>query len=294
MSKLKVLVTGATGTQGGGVARQLLADGHHVRALTRNSASPAAEALRKLGAEVVQGNFDEAGSLVAAARGVDTAFAMSTPYVAGTDAERREALALIGALKTAGVGRIVYTSVSDADRNTGIPHFESKVPAEEAVKASGAEWSIVAPVFFMDNITGPGFLPALQSGSWSMPLPADRKLQMIAAADLAKFTALVIEQPGTFNGRRINLASDVVSLNQANEIIGRVTGRRLTYQGISPAVVREQNADFAAMFEWFDKVGYSADIVGLKRDYPSIGWHTFESWAKAQPWDTLLGAPTAS
>lgn len=294
MSKLKVLITGATGTQGGGVARLLLADGHHVRALTRNASSPAADALRKLGAEVVAGNFDDPSSLVAAARGVDTAFAMSTPYVAGPDAERTEALALIEALKTAKVGRIVYTSVSDADRKTGIPHFESKVPAEEAVKASGAAWSIVAPVFFMENLTGPWWLPALQSGTWSMPLPTDRKLQMIAAADLAKFTALVIEQPGAFNGRRINLASDEVSPNEVNGIIGRVTGRALTVQGIPPAALREQNPDFAAMFEWFDKVGYSVDIAGLKRDYPSVGWHTFESWAKAQPWDTLLGAPTAS
>lgn len=294
MSKLKVLITGATGTQGGGVARLLLADGHHVRALTRNASSPAADALRKLGAEVVAGNFDDPSSLVAAARGVDTAFAMSTPYVAGPDAERTEALALIEALKTAKVGRIVYTSVSDADRKTGIPQFESKVPAEEAVKASGAAWSIVAPVFFMENLTGPWWLPALQSGTWSMPLPTDRKLQMIAAADLAKFTALVIEQPGAFNGRRINLASDEVSPNEVNGIIGRVTGRALTVQGIPPAALREQNPDFAAMFEWFDKVGYSVDIAGLKRDYPSVGWHTFESWAKAQPWDTLLGAPTAS
>jgi uncharacterized protein YbjT (DUF2867 family) len=294
MSKLKVLVTGATGTQGGGVARLLLANGHHVRALTRNPASPAATALRDLGAEVVAGNFENPASLVAAARGMDTAFAMSTPYVSGPEAERAEALTLIEALRTARVGRIVYSSVSDADRKTGIPHFESKVPAEEAVKASGAAWSIVAPVFFMENITGPWWLPALQSGTWSMPMPADRKLQMIAAADLAKFTALVIEQPGTFNGRRINLASDEVSPNDVTATIARAANRTLAYQAISPAALREQNADFAAMFEWFDRVGYSADIAGLRRDYPSIGWHTFESWAKAQPWEALLEAPVAS
>jgi uncharacterized protein YbjT (DUF2867 family) len=294
MSKLKVLVTGATGTQGGGVARELLAGGHHVRALTRNPASPAASALRELGAEVVAGNFDEPASLVAAARGMDTAFAMSTPYVSGTNAERTEALTLIETLRMARVGRIVYSSVSDADRKTGIPHFESKVPAEEAVRATGAAWSIVAPVFFMENLTGPWWLPALQSGTWSMPLPADRKLQMIATADLANFTARVIEQPERFNGRRINLASDEVSPKDVTATIARVAGRALAYQGISPAAIREQNADFAAMFEWFDRVGYSADIAALKRDHPSIGWHTFESWAKAQPWDTLLEAPIAS
>lgn len=293
MSKLKVLVTGATGTQGGGVARRLLANGHHVRAVTRNPASPAAEALRALGAEVVGGSFDDAAALTAAGRGMDTAFAMSTPYVSGPDAERREALTLVEALRAAGVGRIVYTSVSDADRATGIPHFDSKVPAEDLVKASGGAWTIVAPVFFMENLVGPWWLPALQSGTWSMPMPAGRKLQMVATADLAAFTTLVIEQPETFGGRRINVASDEVSPDEANAIIARASGRPLTYQGFPPAAMREQNPDFARMFEWFDQVGYSADIAGLKRDYPSVGWHSFEAWAKAQPWETLLGAPAA-
>lgn len=294
MSKLKVLVTGATGMHGGGVARHLLADGHHVRALTRDTASPAAEALRKLGAEVVKGHFGEPASLVAAATGVDTAFAMSTPYVGGPDVERTEALALIEALKTAKVGRIVYSSVSDADRRTGIPHFESKVPAEDAVRASGAAWSIVAPVFYMENLIGPWWLPALQSGSWGMAMPADRKLQMIPTADIAKFSATVIERPEAFNGKRINIASDELSPAEANEILSRVTGRKLAYQGYPTSALREQNADFADMFEWFDKVGYSADIAGLKRDYPAVGWHSFEAWAKAQPWDKLLAVPAAN
>ena len=294
MSKLKVLVTGATGTQGGGVARLLLANGHQVRALTRNPASPAATTLRELGAEVVAGSFGDRASLVAAGRDMDTAFAMSTPFVAGPHAEHMESLALIEALKAAEVGRIVYSSVSDADRKTGIPHFDSKVPAEEALQASGTAWSIVAPAFFMENVTGPWYRAALQAGSWSMPMPADRKLQMVATADLAKFTALVIEQPERFNGRRINLASDEVSPNDMTATIARVTGRPLAYHAISPAAVREQNADVATMFEWFDQVGYSADIAGLKRDHPSIGWHTFESWAKAQPWGALLEVPVAS
>jgi uncharacterized protein YbjT (DUF2867 family) len=294
MSKLKVLVTGATGMHGGGVARQLLADGHHVRALTRDPASPAADALRKLGAEVVGGSYGDSASLAAAATGVDTAFAISTPYVGGPDVERQEALNLIAALKAAKVGRIVYSSVSDADRRTGIPHFESKVPAEEAVRASGLEWSIVGAVFYMDNLIGPWWLPALQSGTWGMAMPADRKLQMIPTTDLGKFSALVVEQPGTFNGRRINVASDEVSPNEVNEILSRVTGRKLTYQGYPTSVLREQNADFADMFDFFNNVGYSADIPALRRDYPSIGWHSFEAWAKAQPWEKLLGVPAAS
>lgn len=294
MSKLKVLVTGATGMHGGGIARHLLANGHHVRALTRDTTTPAAEALRKLGAEVVAGNFGDPASLVAAATGVDTAFAISTPYVAGPEVERKEALTLIEALRTARVPRIVYSSVSDADRHTGIPHFESKVPAEEAVRASGAAWSIVGATFYMENLVGPWWLPALQSGTWGMAMPADRKLQMIPLADLTKFSAMVIEQPERFDGKRINLASDAVSPAEANEILSRVTGRKLVYQGYPTSALREQNPDFAAMFDFFNDVGYTADIEGLRRDYPSVGWHSFEAWAKTLDWNALLGAPATS
>ena len=127
MNKKLVLVTGATGNQGGAVARALLEEGHRVRALTRSLESPKAKKLKERGAELAQGEFDNPASLRQAAEGVDAVFAMGTPFGGGVDVEIKQAKSLLDAAKAAGVTHLVYSSVSDADRKTEIPHFDSQV-----------------------------------------------------------------------------------------------------------------------------------------------------------------------
>src|SRR5437867_10645392 len=124
-SKL-VLVTGATGKQGGAVVEALLTQGHQVRALTRNSASPAAKRLRQQGVEIAVGDFTDHDSLVRAARGVDAVYAMSTPYKQGAEQEIAQGIAITDAAKAAGIGHIVYSSVASANRATGISHFDGE------------------------------------------------------------------------------------------------------------------------------------------------------------------------
>jgi uncharacterized protein YbjT (DUF2867 family) len=121
---LSVLVTGATGQQGGALARLLLKKSHRVRAFTRKPDSPAAQGLRRLGAELAVGSLEDRASIERTARGVDVLFAMSTPYEAGTDAETQQGLTVADAAKAAGVRHLVFTSVASADRNTGITHFQ--------------------------------------------------------------------------------------------------------------------------------------------------------------------------
>ena len=120
---LTVLVTGATGSQGGAVARRLLKRGHRVRAFTRSADSPAARSLTDSGAEVLTGSFDEPDSLVRASRGADAVFAMATPFEAGREAEVRQGRHVFEAAREAGVGHLVYSSVASADQVTRIPHF---------------------------------------------------------------------------------------------------------------------------------------------------------------------------
>ena len=102
-SKLTVLVTGATGKQGGHLVREMLERGHSVRALTRKPESPAAGLLADRGVTIVPGNFDEQASLERAARGVDTVFAMSTPFESGSKTETREGINIVRAAAGAGV-----------------------------------------------------------------------------------------------------------------------------------------------------------------------------------------------
>lgn len=280
-SKL-VLVTGATGKQGGACVEALLNRGHHVRALTRNPASPAANRLRERGVEIAVGDFTDRDSLVRAARGVDAVYAMSTPYEQGAEQEIAQGITITDAAKAAGVAHFVYSSVASADRGTGIEHFDGKYAVEKHIQASGVPYTIVAPVFFMENMLQPWMLSSLRQGKLAMALPAGRSLQQITVADIGAFVAAVIERRDTVFGRRFDIAGDELTGEEAAAILSKVTGREVHYEGFPPDVLRAQSEDMARMFEWFDSTGYAADINRLRRDFPEVTWHTFEEWARKQ------------
>jgi uncharacterized protein YbjT (DUF2867 family) len=282
---LNVLVTGATGKQGGAVARLLMKRGHKVRGLTRKLDSPAAKALEKDGATLAQGSFDDKASLVRAAQGVDAVFAMSTPFEAGMEAETRQGIALAEAAKEAGVKHFVYTSVAGADQNTGIPHFDSKYKVEQHLKQSGLPYTVIAPVFFMENFQGPFGGLDLAGGKVSFPLPANRPLQQISVENIGAFGALVIDRRESFLGKRIDIASDELTGEKLAEIFSGIAGKKVQYQAIPlKALEGQMPEDMLRMFQWFDQVGYHGDVAALRKSYPEVGWHTFEQWARAQRW----------
>jgi uncharacterized protein YbjT (DUF2867 family) len=291
--KLNVLVTGATGKQGGHLVRDLLARGHSVRALARNPQSPAAVALAERGATIVTGDFQDQGSLERAARGVDTVFAMSTPFGTDEKTETREGINVVRAATAVGVTHLVYSSVAGADRATGIPHFDSKFEVEKEVRRSGVPFTIVAPVFFMDNFLADYMAAGLAQGSIALAVPATRRLQQIAVADIAQFAALVIERRAAFLGKRIDIASDELTLATAAEAISEASGRRIEYTALPIDTVRQWSEDQARMLEWFDHVGYDADIVGLRSLYPEVDWHRFTTWAREQDWSAIAHPATA-
>ena len=180
---------------------------------------------------------------------------------------------------------LVYTSVSDADKKTGIPHFDSKYEVEKHIGSIGARATVVAPVYFMEN----AFFTReqLQKGV-STPLRSlrTRKLAQVAVADIAAFAVLALENPDRFAGKRHDIAGDDLSGNDAVEILSRVTGKKFSYFQVPMDMIRQRmGADGAKMYEWFERVGYSVDLAdALKRDFPEVGWHSFEGWAKAQDW----------
>jgi uncharacterized protein YbjT (DUF2867 family) len=291
-SELSVLVTGATGKQGGHLVRELLARGHSVRALTRKPESPAAAALAKQGVTIVPGNFDDEGSLERAARGVDTVFAMSTPFEGGSKTETLEGINLVRAASRARAKHFVYSSVAGADRATGIPHFDSKFEVEKEIRRSGVPFTIIAPVFFMENFLAEWMAAGIAQGSIAIAVPATRRLQQIAVEDIAQFTALVIERRESFVGKRIDIASDELTLTTVAAAISDVLGRQIKYTALPIDAVRQQNEDLARMYEWFDRVGYDADVVGLRELYPEVDWHRFSDWAAEQDW-AAIAVPAA-
>jgi uncharacterized protein YbjT (DUF2867 family) len=289
---LTVLVTGATGKQGGALARLLLKRGHRVLAFVRSPDSPAARELAERHAELVTGDFDDPESLEHAMQGVDAVFAMATPFKGGgLEGEVRHGRHLIDAAKIARVRHFVYSSVAGADQNTGIPHFETKHVVEEHLRRSGLPYTIVAPVFFMENFLDASFAQRLHEGVLALPLPPHQGLQMVPMADLAAFCARIMEWPEELYGKRFEVASDEVTGEQAAALVAYVSGHKLHYEEVPLEAVRAANEDMGRMFEWLRRVGYHANISLLRRDFPEVGWHTFEDWARVQDWDALLGSP---
>jgi uncharacterized protein YbjT (DUF2867 family) len=293
MAPLSILVTGATGQQGGALARELLNKEHEVRALTRRPGSVGAKELERLGARIVQGDYEDRGSLEKAVQGVDAVFAVATPYEAGPDAEERQGKNLMEVVADAGVSHLVYSSVADADRNTGIPHFDNKWRIEQHIQELGIPCTVVAPVWFFENYFSPWLLPGLQKGALAQPMPPDRELQGIALENIAQFTALVLENRDRFVGKRFNIASDELAVKQYAEVISRASGRTIEYVEVPMEKVREMSEDMALMYEWFNQVGYSVDIDALRREYPSVNWLRFEEWAGRQNWGVLREAASA-
>lgn len=281
-TKRKVLVTGASGQQGGAVLNALLDRGHQVRALTRKPDSEWAASVASRGVEVVAGDFTDQESLVRAATGVDTIFLMTTFMEAGIDAEIEQGLAMVEAANQANVGHLVFTSVASADKATGIPHFESKFKVEEAIIASGISYTIVAPVFFMENITSPWYLPGILDGTLAMPMPADAALQQIAVETIGQFVASIIERRESVFGKRFDIASDEKTGEEVAQILSEKLGRTIGYAGFSPDALREENEDFAIMFDWFIETGYSTDTAALRDEFPDVSWVDLKSWVDAQ------------
>jgi len=282
-----VLVTGATGQQGSALARQLRQRGHRVIAFVRDPASPTAVDLKSTGADLAVGSFDDLDSIVRAAQGVDAMYAMATPFEGGMEAEIRHGLNLTDAARLAGVQHFVYSSVAGADRLTGIPHFDSKHRVELHVRRSGLPYTILGPTFFMENFSSPMFEKGLRTGVFPMALPPTRGLQMVAVDDLAAFTVHVLEERERFLEQRIDVASDEVTGQQAAALLSMVSGHRLHYEQLPLDLLRERSEDLAAMFEWLDQVGYHADVLTLRHQYPEVRWHTFEDWARGQDWSWL-------
>ena len=288
MSVRKILVTGARGNQGRSVTEALLDKGHHVRALVRKADENGSLPFKRHSVEVVVGDFDDPASLERAASGMDAVFAMTTPF-AGVDVEVRHGKAIVDAAKAAGVAHLVYSSVGDADRRTGIPHFDSKYEVEEYLRTLAVPWTITAPAFFYDNVLFPWNLADLKEGRFRQALHAKRKLQQIAVRDIGRFIALVIDREDPFIGRRINISGDEVTGPEMAAVLSQASGRPIAYEEQSLDEVRTQFADMATMYEWFDRVGFSADVKSLRVDYPEVDWLSFEQWAAAQDWAQVLG-----
>jgi uncharacterized protein YbjT (DUF2867 family) len=157
-----------------------------------------------------------------------------------------------------------------------VPHFDSKWRIEEAVRRLRfPSHVILRPVFFMENLLAPF---TLQGNKLALALRPSTKLQMIAVNDIGWFGARAFTDAVTLNGREIDLAGDVCTMPEAADILARALGRPIVFTQTPIEPVRQYSEDVALMMEWFDRVGYSADIAGLEREFGRT-LTKFSDWA---------------
>jgi uncharacterized protein YbjT (DUF2867 family) len=286
-----VLVTGVTGHQGGAVARELIAQGVKVRGMTRKPDGDAAKALSKLGIEIVAGDFDDEASLRNALKGAWGAFSVQNTWEVGVDREEEQGKRFAQIAKEAGIKHFVYTSVASAHRETGIPHFENKWRIEQTIKQLGfPSWTVIRPVFFMENLAGPWFLPGIQEGKLIVGIEPTTPLQMIAVQDIGKYGAWAFLEHESLNGRAIDIAGDELTMPQAAAILTQVMKRPVEFVQAPIEEVRKASADFAAMLEWFVDVGYDVRIASTSEE-SGIRPTKFQEWAEKAPFGSPVNAP---
>ncbi|GIG70161.1 NmrA/HSCARG family protein [Phytomonospora endophytica] len=286
-----ILVTGATGQQGGAVARRLLADGagghnrhngHNrpvtVRALTRDPGTPAARKLAALGAELVPGDLADRASIERAVAGVDGVFSVQpvARYNAAADFDEEAAgIALVDLAAAAGVGHFVYTSANSAELDLGLPHMYGKRRIELHLLASVLSATVVRPTSFMENLLLPQFgLGRAELATAALP---EISMQLIALDDIADVAAAAFADPARFGGRIIDLAGDSLTNPQIAAAISRATGRDVPYRQIPMEELRAFSEEAARGYEVMNRDnGTKVDIPALRAEFP--GLRRFDTW----------------
>jgi len=287
-SKDIILVTGATGNQGGAVARHLLKNGFAVKAITRKPDSEKARVLKALGAEVVRADYDDPASLERALEGTWGVFSVQNTWEAGVIREEEQGKRFAELARKKGVFHFVYSSVGSAHRDTGIPHFENKRRIEKTVlDLKFPSCTILRPVFFMENFLSPWFLPGLTEGKLQIGIKPETRLQMIAVDDIGKYGLRAFEQHAKMNGVELDMAGDARTMPETAAVLSRAMGRPVRFVETPKAEVRKSSEDYAIMLEWFDRVGYNADIPALLSKY-GIRPIALDEWAKQVDWGTVL------
>ncbi|WP_169980005.1 NmrA family NAD(P)-binding protein [Microbispora sp. H10836] len=293
-----VLVTGATGQQGGATARALLANGVPVRALVRDPATERARAVEALGAELVAGDLRDRDSVIRAARGARAVFSVQMPALrAGAfdfEGELVQAVNLVEGALAAGVPQFVHTSVTGAGRHTEAPGWAegrwaslepaltAKAGAQDRVRAAGfTHWTIIKPGFFMENfLPSAGYLlPRGVEGGIVTVLKPGTRLSLVAVNDIGAAAAAAFAAPERFHGVELELASDHRPMREIAAVLSRALGTELTAPDmtVEEAVAAGMPGYGVAAHEFINVVGQPA-----RPEYAralGIPLTTFEDWA---------------
>jgi uncharacterized protein YbjT (DUF2867 family) len=283
-----ILVTGATGAQGGSVARHLLADGGwRIRGLTRSPESEPARALAAAGVEIIQGDLDDRGSIVRALEGCEGLYAV-TNFWEHFDREADHGRNIVDAAAEAGTPDIVFSSLPDVSGITegelSVPHFDLKAQVERYSRAKLPQAAYLHIAFYYDNFAT--FFPPRrqEDGTYVVGFPqGDTSLAGVGAEDVGGVVLGMLQDLDRFRGDVAWAVGDDIPAARYAEIMSSVLDLPIVYRHVP----RETFAalgfpgadDLAQMFDFYRRYVPSrkAEVEQSRELYPAI--QDFETWA---------------
>jgi uncharacterized protein YbjT (DUF2867 family) len=292
----RLLISGATGKQGGALIDALLAkpsQPFELYAITRNKESKASKLLAKQNVNLVEGNLDNVDALFAQVPSPVWGV-FSVPILdKGIKKEEKQGKDLTRASVAAGVSHIIFTSTDRGGQEKSenhaseVPHFASKYRIEQDIKKAAAAsngqltYTFLRPVAFFTNLTN-NFIGSAFISMWRLN-GLDRNLHMISTKDIGKVAAeaFLNADDERYRNKGISLAGDALTPNDAARIFKEETGKEIpsTYPWLA-WIIRTLVPDLRHMFAWFGKTGFGTDVQGIKARYPFMS--DFRTWLREE------------
>jgi len=283
-----IAVVGATGSQGGSVARFLKNSGkYRVRGLTRNTDSDAAQKLQAEGIELVVADLTNKESLVNAFSGCYGVFGVTNYWEAPDkpEIELQQGHNIADAAKQAGIKHVVFSSLEDCEKLSGgkykVAHFDGKARIAEYMKSIGLSVTEVRLAFYMDNFQT-NMHPKDENGTWVFSLPmGNKRMAMVAVQDIGGIVLYTFDHPNESIGKVYGVAGDALTGEEIAQQFTQVTGKPAIYRDIPVEVFKKfpfpGAAELGNMFQFYqDSATKVNDVPHCKQIYPQL--KSFKDW----------------
>lgn len=288
----RLIVTGATGKQGGALISALLAkpsQSFEIYAVTRNATSSSAQRLAaKPNVHIIQGNFSDPAAILAQVQQPWGLFSVTMPM--DPVKEEKEGKAMTDAAIKAGVKHIVFTGTDRGKETetdpTPVPHFASKFNIEKDIVANAKDgkftYTFLRPAAFFDNMVD-GFLGKAFVAMWRLN-GEESKLQMIATTDIGKVAAeaFLNAESDEYRNQAISLAGDDITPREAAKVFNEVTGKDIpaSYGFVGSILKTLLHSHLGIMFNWFKSDGFTVKVPELRKRYPFL--KDYRSWLETE------------
>ncbi len=280
-----ILVTGATGRQGGAVIEHLLKNNFSIKALSRTPDSVSAQLLTSKGITVVKGDMSNIQSLKDAMKNCYGVFSIQNYFEYGAEKEISYGKNVADAAKQSNISHFIYSSVCNTDSNTGVPHFETKNKIEQYIKSIDLPYTILRPVKFMENYYIPQVFKGILSGKLFDSIKSGKKHQMITLDDIGKYVADAFANPEKYLNKTIEIAGDELTNEEVAQTMSEVLGIKVKFKRLPLFIVKlVMDKELYLMFNWFYEKGFTANLEETKRNFPSVKVTTLKEFLLNEKW----------